>query len=64
MVDVVLPYSNQKAEAETRPVELKGGQVVLIDPHGMVALALREFGATLVDVEPMEAEEPDLSEAA
>lgn len=64
MVDVVLPYRNRKAEVEAKPVELEGGQVVFIDPRGMVALALREFGATLVDVEPTEAEEPELSEAA
>ena len=64
MVDVVLPYTNQEAAMGSEPVELEDGRVILIDPEGLVALALNEFGAILVDVAPAESEKPELPEAA
>lgn len=64
MVNVVLPYRNQEATVGTEPVELEDGRVVLVDPEGLVALALKELGAKLVDVEPMKNEKPELPEVA
>ena len=64
MVDVVIPYTNQEASSRDEPVELEDGRVILVDPEGLVALALKEFGAKLVDVEPAESEKPELPEAA
>ena len=64
MVDTVLPYRNQEAALGAEPVELEDGRVILIDPEGLVALALNELGAKLVGVEPMESEKPELPEAA
>ena len=64
MVDVVIPYTNQEAVSRDEPVELDDGRIVLIDPEGLVALALDELGAKLVDVEPEENTRPDLTEAA
>jgi hypothetical protein len=64
MVDVVIPYTNQEAVSRDESVELDDGRVILIDPKGLVALALHELGAKLVDVEPADVEKPDLTEAA
>lgn len=64
MVDVVIPHTNQITVPDCEQVELDDGRVVLIDPEGLVALALQEFGAKLVDVEPAESEKPELPEAA
>jgi hypothetical protein len=64
MVDIVIPYTNQEAASKVEQVELDDGRVVIIDPEGLVALALEEFGAKLVDVEPAESEKPELPEAA
>lgn len=41
---------------KTNSVRLRDGRVVLIDARGIVALALDEMGATLVDVEEQSAE--------
>jgi hypothetical protein len=64
MVEAVIRYTNQGATSEDERVELEDGRVILIDPEGLVALALQELGAKLVDVEPAESEKPELPEAA
>ncbi len=64
MVEQVISYTNQEAVSEDEPIELEDGRVILIDPEGLVALALQELGAKLVDAEPTESEKPELPEAA
>jgi hypothetical protein len=64
MVERVIPYMNQEMASRDEQVELEDGRVILIDPEGLVALALQEFGAKLVDVESTENEKPELPEAA
>jgi hypothetical protein len=64
MVDCVIPMTNQDVASKDEQVELQDGRVILIDPEGLVALALEEFGAVLVDVKPAESEIPELPEAA
>ena len=51
MVERVIPYINQELASNDQQVELEDGRVILIDPEGLVALALQELGAKLVDVE-------------
>ena len=64
MVERVIPYINQELASSDQLVELEDGRVILIDPEGLVALALQELGAKLVDVESIENEKPELPEAA
>jgi hypothetical protein len=64
MVERVIPYINQEMASSDEQVELEDGRVILIDPEGLVALALQELGAKLVDVESIESEKPELPEAA
>jgi hypothetical protein len=64
MVEAIIQYTKQETASQDKQVELDDGRVILIDPEGLVALAIQELGAKLVDVEPAESEMPELPEAA